>query len=243
MRRILFRAVSWTFLLTCFCRPVLFAETDKTLWSVSSFGSSDYFQQPSDLEVDRGQSLIYIVDMGSSRILVFDFQGKFLKAIGAKGQGPGEFIRPTGLCLVKDSGLAVADFGNNRIQIFDKNGTHVRTITPKSTRVAGLLLVDDEFYTVPSFGASGYSVTLGSEEKTQPLVTVLDDQGEKVREISVPAYPESQPFIRAIKHRVCPALSPTGLLFLPHLALNVIHVFELSGKKVGEFTRPLPYKP
>lgn len=243
MRWILLRRVFWTFMLAGLCRPVLFAQAGKILWSVSSFGDSEYFQQPSDLAIDPGQSLIYIVDAGSSRILAFDFQGKFLKAIGTKGQGPGEFIRPTSLCLVKDSGLAVADFGSNRIQILDKNGKHVRTITPKTTRVAGLILAEGRFYTVPSFGSSGYSVTLGSEEKTQPLVTVLDDKGESVGEISVSAYPESQPFIRAIKHRVCPALSPKGLLFLPHLALNVIHVFELSGKKVGEFTRPLPYKP
>jgi len=243
MCRIPLRTFFWICVLTCFCLSAPGAETGKTLWSVSTFGESDYFVRPSDLEIDRGQSRIYVADADGNRVLVFDFQGTYVRSIGKKGQGPGEFSRPTGLAMMKDSGLAVADFGNNRIQIFDKNGTHIRTISPKSARVAALVLADDKFYTVPSFGVSGYSVTLGTEEKTQPLVSVLDDKGENVGEISVSAYPESQPFIRAIKHRVCPALSPKGLLFLPHLALNVIHVFELAGKKVGEFTRPLPYKP
>jgi len=230
-------------LLTCLCRPSLSAEAVKTLWAVSSFGSSDFFHQPSDLEVDPGQSLIYIVDAGSHRILAFDFHGKFLKAIGNKGQGPGEFVRPTGLCLLKDSGLAVADFGNNRIQIFGKSGKFVRAILLTAAKVADLVSAEGKFYTVSSFGFSGYSLNMGSEEKTQPLVTVLDDQGLKVQEISVALYPESQPFVRAIKSRVCLALSPEGLLYLPHFAMNIVHVFDLSGKKLGEFARPLPFKP
>jgi len=54
---------------------------------------------------------------------------------------------------------------------------------------------------------------------------------------------ESQPFLRAIKHRVCLTLSQDKKLFLPHFAINVIHVFGLDGNKIGEFDRPLPYKP
>jgi DNA-binding beta-propeller fold protein YncE len=241
--KIVFKPFYWTLLLTCLYRPALSAEAVKTLWSVSSFGRSDFFHQPSDLEVDPGQFLIYIVDAGSNRVLVFDFHGKFLKAIGNKGQGPGEFMRPTGMCLLMDSGLAVADFGNNRIQIFDKSGKFVRAITLTEAKVADLILADGQFYTVPSFGFSGCSLNLAQEGKIQPLVTVLDDQGKIVREIFVASYPERQPFVRAIKSRVCLALSPKGLLYLPHFAMNVVQVFELSGKKLGEFTRPLPFKP
>src|SRR5512135_3755384 len=83
----------------------------KVLWSRSSFGTSDYFQEPSDIEIDGRRSLIYVADAGSHRVLVFDFGGEFLRAIGRKGQGPGEFARPTGIGLVEDDGIAVADFG------------------------------------------------------------------------------------------------------------------------------------
>jgi hypothetical protein len=230
-------------LLVCLCGHMVSGESMRALWSISTFGNSDFFHQPSDLEVDPSQSLIYIADSGSNRILVFDTRGKFLKVIGNKGQGPGEFMRPTGICLLKDSGLAVADLDNNRIQIFDQDGKFVRAITLTAARVADLIFADGKFYTVPSFGFSGYSLNMDATEKTQPLVTVLDGQGKKVQEISVAEFPEIQPFVRAIKSRVCLALSPRGLLYLPHFAMNVVHVFELSGKKVGEFTRPLPFKP
>jgi len=222
--------------------PLLSVET-KTLWSKTSFGSSDYFQEPSDIEIDDAKSLIYVVDAGSNRVLVFDFQGEFLRAIGRKGQGPGEFARATGACLVPGGGLAVADFGGNRIDIFDAAGKFARSANVTETRVADLLFFEGRFYTVPSFGQSGYNVVMCSEEKSQPLVIVLDEQGKKVSEIAVDDFPETHPFVRAIKHRVSLALAPRGKLFLPYCPMNLVQVFEKSGQKVRDLSRPLPFKP
>jgi len=223
--------------------PSFPSDTTKILWSKSSFGTNDYFHEPSDIEVDNARSLIYVVDAGSRRVLVFDFQGGFLRAIGRKGQGPGEFAKPTGMCLIKDGGIAVADFGSNRIQIFDSSGKFVRSITVTEARVADLVFSESQFFTVPSFGASDFAITMGSQDKGQPLVNVLDEEGKKIAEISVADFPETQPFVRAIKHRVCLALSPRGRLFLPYFAVNLIQVFEKTGEKIGEFSRPLPFKP
>jgi hypothetical protein len=49
--------------------------------------------------------------------------------------------------------------------------------------------------------------------------------------------------MRARKYRVCLVLSPEGKLFLLHFAMNIIQVFERTGKKIGEFSRLLPFKP
>ena len=223
--------------------PALAADATKTLWSVTSFGASDYFQEPSDIEVDNARSLIYVVDAGSSRVLLFDFEGKFLRAVGNKGQGPGEFVRPTGAGLLPGGGLAVADLGNNRIETFDAAGKFVRSVTMTEARVADLVFSGGRFFTVPSAGASNYSLNMGSKDDNQPLVNVLDEQGKKVLEISVADFPETHPFIRAIKHRVCLALSPKGRLYLPYFAMNLVHVFETTGKKKGGFSRPLPFQP
>ncbi len=223
--------------------PAFPAESTKTLWSVTSFGENDYFQTPSDIEVDGARSLIYVVDAGSCRVLVFDFQGKFLRAVGRKGQGPGEFATPTGMCLTKDGGFAVADRDNNRIQLFGPDGKFSRSILVKQTRVADLVIADGRFFIVPAFGVSLYSVTMGSQANSEPLVTVLDEQGNKVSEISVADFPETQPFVRAIKHRVSLALSPKGTLYLPFYAMNLVHVFETTGIKRGGFSRPLPFRP
>ncbi|MBE0461520.1 MAG: NHL repeat-containing protein [Candidatus Aminicenantes bacterium] len=231
------------FLFICLSAAALSADTIKTLWSVSHFGDEDFFHRPSDIEIDRLQSFIYIADSGNHRVLVFDFNGKFIKIIGRKGQGTAEFVSPTGLYVFKDSRLAVADFINNRIQIFDKSGNFLRSINTKEVRVADLIFVNNKFYTIPSFGTSGPSLNMGSKEDAQPIVVVLDDQGNKIQDISVDDFPETHPFVRAIKHRVCLALSPENKLYLPYFAMNVIHVFDLDGTKVAEFKRPLPFKP
>jgi len=221
----------------------VWAAPTKTIWSFSSFGEDDYLYNPSDIEVDHSRSLIYVADSGNERVLVFDFDGKLQKIIGRKGQGPGEFSNPTGLDIYDEGTLAVADSNNNRIQIFDKSWEFVKSINTREVRVADLVFKDDRFYTISSYGMAGYSLALRSEKETQPLVNVLDLEGNLVQTMAVDDYPESQPFLRAIKHRVCLALSEDNKLFVPHFSMNVIHVFDLDGKKIADFDRPLSFKP
>jgi len=221
----------------------MYAAQPKTIWSFASFGEDDYLYNPSDIEVDQSRSLIYIADSGNDRVLVFDFDGKLQKIIGRKGQGPAEFSNPTGLDVFDDGTLAVADNDNNRIQLFDKSWEFVKSINTKEVRVADLVFKDDKIYTISSYGMAGYSLALRSEKETQPLVNVLDLEGDLVQTMGVDDYPESQPFLRAIKHRVCLALSEDNRFFVPHFSMNVIHVFGLDGEKIGHVDRPLPFKP
>jgi DNA-binding beta-propeller fold protein YncE len=238
-KRFIFFSCSFIFL----AGIIISEDPIKTVWSISSFGKDDYFYEPSDIEVDPQRSLIYIADSGNNRVLVFDFQGKLCKIIGSKGQGPAEFSNPTGLCILEDGGLAVADVGNNRIQIFDKDGKFVQSISTRSIQVADLIFKDNKIYAISTFGSSSYSLDMSSEKGTQPLVNILDNQGDLIQTISVDDYPEAHPFLRAIKHRVCLALSKEGQLYVPHFAINVIHIFDLAGKKIGQFDRPLPFRP
>jgi len=227
-----------------FCLIVpLFPQGNKAPWEISQFGQQDFFFKVSDIAVDPSQSKIYVADSGNNRVAIFDFQGKFLGTIGKKGQGPGEFSRPTGVFVDSDSKLIVADFDNNRLQIFDPNGALVRVVNTKETRVADLVIIANKFFTIPSFGQSGFSMNINSQEKSQPIVTVLDAEGNKIQEISVPDFPESQPFIRAIKHRTCLAFSPDRKLYLPYFAMNIVQVFDLDGKKIAQFKLPLPFEP
>ena len=221
----------------------LWSAPTKTIWSFSSFGEDDYLYNPSDIEVDLSRSLIYIADSGNDRVLVFDFDGKLQKIIGRKGQGPAEFSNPTGLDVLEDGTLAVADNNNNRIQLFNKSWEFVKSINTKEVSVADLVFKDDKIYTISSYGMAGYRLALRSEKETPPLVNVLDKEGNLVQSMGVEDYPESQPFLRAIKHRVCIAVSEEDRLFVPHFSMNVIHVFSMNGDKIADFDRPLPFKP
>jgi len=58
----------------------------------------------------------------NARIVKLTKDGKFIKAWGHKGSGPGEFDTPHMLAMDSIGRLFVADRSNNRIQIFDQDG-------------------------------------------------------------------------------------------------------------------------
>lgn len=219
------------------------ADSPKTLWSISAFGDDHYFYRPSDIEIDHQRSVIYVVDAGSHCVFCFDFKGKFLGSFGNEGQGPGELSRPTGLYVMDNSSVVVADKGNNRIQTFDRAWKFVDSINTKSVEVADLIIIQDKIYTIWSYGRSGFSLNMGLKDNTQPLVNVLDKNGDVLRSITVADFPETQPFLRAIKHRVCLTRSQDNKLYLPYFVSSLIQVFDLEGKKLDEFARPLAFKP
>jgi hypothetical protein len=72
-----------------------------------------------------GEKNIYVVDMGNYRIQKFDDRGEYLQTIGGKGQGPGEFSGPMGICFDSQGNLYVREY--KKIQVFDRYGEFVRS--------------------------------------------------------------------------------------------------------------------
>jgi hypothetical protein len=68
---------------------------------------------------------IYVLDLSDSNIKKFDASGRFLKVIGRKGQGPGEFSVPTDLAFANDK-LVVLDRGNRRLCALTPDGEFIK---------------------------------------------------------------------------------------------------------------------
>lgn len=66
-----------------------------------------------------------VENRGSRELLIFDSTGVFLEAWGARGEGPGEFVRMSGIFSCGVDHLAVAE--PQRITIFDTHGNVLRT--------------------------------------------------------------------------------------------------------------------
>jgi len=80
-----------------------------------------------EVEVDKNGH-IFVVDSGGNRILHFDADGGFVKQIGQKGEGPGEFQALKRLSLL-DDGTAIAleqIQSNSSLSYFDKDWKFVR---------------------------------------------------------------------------------------------------------------------
>jgi DNA-binding beta-propeller fold protein YncE len=102
----------------------------------------DTFNRPSDVIVAPNGN-IFVADGHSpesnARIVKFSADGKFIKAWGAHGKGPGQFDVPHSLAIDSAGRLFVADRGNNRIQIFDQDGTFLAEWT-QFGRPSGLFI-------------------------------------------------------------------------------------------------------
>jgi sugar lactone lactonase YvrE len=121
-----------------------FSPDGKVLLTLGKKGGAaepDYFYQPNDV-VTAPNGDIYVAEGhggANSRILKFDKDGKFLKAFGKKGTGPGEFDQPHALAFDSRGRLFVGDRSNNRIQIFDQEGKLLDTWTQFS-RPSGIYI-------------------------------------------------------------------------------------------------------
>lgn len=80
-----------------------------------SFGQEGEFKKPSSVFITPEE--VYILDAGNTRIKIFDHEGRFLRAFGAKGTHRGDFIEPSAISINELTTLAVSDRSGG-IQIF-----------------------------------------------------------------------------------------------------------------------------
>lgn len=85
---------------------------------------------PSDVVVAKNGD-IFVADghvarePSYSRIVKYSRDGKFIKAWGKPGTGPGEFNFLHSIVIDNDGRILVADRGNKRIQVFDQDGNFI----------------------------------------------------------------------------------------------------------------------
>jgi sugar lactone lactonase YvrE len=88
----------------------------------------DTFNGPTDVVVAPNGD-IFVSDghvaNSNGRIVKFSKDGKFIKAWGKKGTGPGEMDTPHSIAIDSQGRLFVADRSNSRIQIFDRDGRFI----------------------------------------------------------------------------------------------------------------------
>jgi len=58
----------------------------------------------------------------------FDSNGNFIRKIGSRGQGVGQFWSPFGIDVDNENNIIVSDHGNHQIHLFSSNGNFIRKI-------------------------------------------------------------------------------------------------------------------
>jgi len=99
--------------------------TLRLIRSVGSLeGERDAFGNIWDADLDsRGR--IYVADYGQAQVTVFDNNGRYLRTIGRRGSGPGEFQNPMQIAVGPGDTLLVFDIGLRRLSKFAPDGAYV----------------------------------------------------------------------------------------------------------------------
>jgi hypothetical protein len=80
---------------------------------------------------------LYVLDASNARVLMFDANGKFVRAIGKKGQGPGELMTPSAMTVTSNGIVAVADGSRQAFSLFKPDGTFLNNVTFPETEGTG----------------------------------------------------------------------------------------------------------
>lgn len=80
------------------------------------------FDQPFAIAVDPRNGNVIVTDAHHERVVVLTPDGKFIRQFGSRGDGPGQFHRPTGLAVGPDGDIYVADYDLDRVQKFSPKG-------------------------------------------------------------------------------------------------------------------------
>jgi tripartite motif-containing protein 71 len=83
------------------------------------------FLRPHDLDFNKQETILYIVDRDGSRIQAFDKNGTFLFNFGEDGTGDGEMHVPYGIDIDSEGNIWLADRANDRVQKFDSKGNFI----------------------------------------------------------------------------------------------------------------------
>ncbi|MGE5623525.1 MAG: 6-bladed beta-propeller [Methanocella sp.] len=80
------------------------------------------FNFPTNLWVDQKTGQIFVSDTMNFRVQIFDRDGKFVRAFGELGDGPGQLARSRGIAVDSEGHVYVVDAAFNNFQVFDQAG-------------------------------------------------------------------------------------------------------------------------
>lgn len=83
-------------------------------------GNEGYIYQPTNIYLTPDK--VYVSDFGDFKVKMYTHEGTYLGAVGSYGRRMGQFARPKGIAVDRESNLYVVDAAFENVQIFNKEG-------------------------------------------------------------------------------------------------------------------------
>ncbi len=85
-------------------------------------GPESFYAVTGSLVDADARGRLYLLDPVSGRVVVFTPEGEFVRAMGGRGEGPGELVSPASISVSADGEASVFDFGKSALERFDSAG-------------------------------------------------------------------------------------------------------------------------
>lgn len=187
---------------------------------------------------------VLIYESGDGVIKVFGEDGRFLKTIGRKGQGPGDFGAAGFLGFCPDGRLLVTDFQNRRTSFFGPEGDFLAS-SQWTKNISIPLLVLDSTYVVQE--------TFYDPKRSKLFVKTYDFEGAELKSWGEFVYPEMKILVVGqgaittnVPHSPRSVLTGDPLFRRVYHCMNdayLIEVFDADGRVLRKIDRPYERPP
>ena len=144
------------------------------------------------LQLRDGSTLV--LDGQAFALRQYDAKGVYVRTIGRRGQGPGEYTRPSRIAALPDGRILLVDGGTGRINVYSPSGESVATwaLTTAGIRVLPTdIRVDTTGTTVVTVSATRDGVSSG------PRLLRLAPDGRVVDTVAAPDFGYTRPMVEA----------------------------------------------
>ncbi|HKP77059.1 MAG TPA: 6-bladed beta-propeller [Longimicrobiaceae bacterium] len=123
-------------------RDVILRREMRTLFTVgrAEGGGADVFGAVGDVGFDAAENL-YVLDRLNAHVVVFDSTGRFVRTMGRRGGGPGEFGAPQQLAVTRGGDVIVSDAGRRALVVFGRDGAARSVAYPGASFLIGRALL------------------------------------------------------------------------------------------------------
>ena len=122
------------------------------------------FKIPTKIINDKNKNF-YILDIGQNFIKCFTDNGHYIRNIGRRGEGPGEFLSPSSIVLDNLNNIHIFESGLKREFIYDINGNFKKKIRKNKSVSSSFFLLSGNRIDLERNFRKGISFTLTKRDK------------------------------------------------------------------------------
>jgi hypothetical protein len=199
--------------------------------------------KPGRFAVD-GRNRVHIYESAEGVIKVFGEDGRFLRAIGRKGQGPGEFVQAGYLGFCPDGRLLITDYQNRRTSFFGPEGDFLSSYQWTKNISVPLLILDGAYVIQEGFY---------DQNKSKLFLKTYNFEGAELKHWGEFVFSEMKQLIRgqtaitvSIPYSPSSVLTGDPTLRRVYHCLNdkyLIEVFDADGRIFRKMDRPYELPP